>query len=84
LTPRSDHLKPLALKHHRDEILPDIVMIALDGADDEGPGRFCAGSDQMGPQDLQAGVHGPRGDQDMGDIDVPALESCPHDVHPGK
>ena len=81
VSPQIDHLEPPALHHHDDEVLADVVEIALDGADDDLPRRGPARTGEDGLQDFHRSLHGARREHDLRDVDlaVPELLSdLPH------
>ena len=55
--PRSIDLEPGALHHHGDEVLADVVNVALDGADDHLADLGRAGLGQERTQHDHAGLH---------------------------
>ena len=61
-----EDLEAGALEHHPDEVLADVVDVALDGADDDLADRLGAGLGQQRPQDGHAGLHRVGGEQDLG------------------
>ena len=77
------HLEAAALEHQADQVLADIVQIPLHGPDDHLAAGLAALGGQEGPQDGDAGLHGPGGDQHLGDVELVAGELRPHDVHGG-
>ena len=69
-----DHLEARALEHDVDEVLADVVDVALDGAHQELADRLDAGLGQQRPQPLHGAGHRPAGDQHLGHEEVAALE----------
>ncbi len=61
--PDIDHLEPGAFHHHRDEVLADVVDVALDGADHHLADLRRAGFGKQRPEDEHAGLHGVGGEQ---------------------
>ena len=82
LIPRSNTSKPGALEHHRDEVLADVVDVALDRADDDPADRLRAGLGEQRAQDGHAGLHRVRGEQDLGHEQDPVPEVDADDPHP--
>ena len=78
-----DHGETGAAPHHRDQILADVVEIALHGADDDGVFGFDAGRDEQRLEDLERLFHGAGGDQHLGHEDFVAFELFADDRHPG-
>src|SRR6202166_4942450 len=76
-----DDLEAGALKHHRHQVLADIVDVALDGADDDLANRLDAGLGQQGPQDLHATLHRVRRQQHLGTAQDAGTEIDPDDAH---
>jgi hypothetical protein len=76
-----DDLEPGALHHHGDEVLADVVQVALDGAEDKGALRLGPALGEVRLQDRHPGAHGPGGDQDVRDIKDTVLEVFPHTLH---
>ena len=52
-----EHLEPGALEHHPDEVLPDVVDVALDRADDDRADRLGTGLGEEGAKNRHAGLH---------------------------
>ena len=63
--PEVDDLEAGALEHHRDEVLADVVDVALDGADHDLADRLGPGLGEQRAQDLHAGLHRVGGEQDL-------------------
>ena len=76
-----EHLEPGAFEHHRDEVLADVVDVALDRADDDLADRLRAGLGEQRPQDRHAGLHRVRGEQHLGDEQDPVAEVDADDPH---
>ena len=70
-----DHVEAGALEHDVDEVLADVVHVALHGAHEEGADRLGAGLGEQGAQDVEGAGHGPAGDEHLGDEVVAALEA---------
>jgi hypothetical protein len=70
-----------ALEHDGDEVLPDIVQIALDRADGDLAPRFAPGGGDEGFEKGQAGLHGAGGDQQFGDVGFVPGETVAHFAH---
>ena len=81
LMPRSNDLEAGALEHHPDEVLADVVDVALDGADDDLADRLGAGLGEQRPQDRHAGLHRVRGEQDLGHEQDAVAEVDADDPH---
>lgn len=80
-TPRSMTRQALPLEHHFDEVLADVVPVALDGAEHDGAAHLAAAFREQGLEQLKSRVHRARGDHDLGDIDLVRLELLPDDPH---
>ncbi len=76
-----DDLETRALEHHRDQILADIVDVALDGADHDLADRLDAGFGEQRPQDLHAALHRIRGKQHFGHEQNAVAEIDADDAH---
>ena len=70
-----DDLEAGALEHDVDEVLADVVDVALDGAHEELADGLDAGLGEQRPQHLHRAGHRPAGDQHLGDEEVAALEA---------
>jgi hypothetical protein len=70
-----------ALPHHPDEVLADVVEVALDRPEDRGVLGTDAGLDEDGFEDGGGLLHRPGGDQHLGDVDLVALELGADDLH---
>src|SRR5450759_4030374 len=79
-----DHLDVGALPHHPDEVLADVVEVALDRPEDRGMLGTDAGLDEDGLEDGGGLLHRPGGDQHLGDVDLVALEPGADDLHRGR
>ena len=78
-----DDLEAGAFEHHGDQVLADVVQVALDGADDDLAGRRRAARGQVRLEDRQAALHGARGDQHLGHEVLVLLEQ-PADLGHGR
>src|SRR6185312_5622127 len=67
-----------ALEHDVDEVLADVVHVALDRAHHERADRLGAGLGQQRAQDVQCALHCPSGNQHLRDEEVAALEAGAH------
>ena len=76
-----DDLDVGALPHHPDEVLADVVEVALDRADDRRVRRLEAGLREERLEQQEALLHGPGRDQHLGDEDLVALEALADDRH---
>ena len=70
-----DHLEAGALEHDVDEVLADVVDVALDRAHQELADRLHAGLGEQRPQPLHRAGHRAAGDQHLGHEEVAALEA---------
>ncbi len=69
------------LQHGNDEILSDVVEIALDGAGDDDSGGLRAGRGQQGLQRLHCRFHRAAGQQELRHEVLLLLEEPAHFVH---
>ena len=69
-----DHVEAGALEHDVDEVLADVVHVALDGAHHERADRLDAGLGEQRPQHVQRAAHRAAGDQHLRHEEVTALE----------
>ena len=76
-----DDLEAGALEHHRDEVLADVVDVALDGADHDRADPLRARLGEQRPQDLHPGLHRVRREQHLGDEEDPVAEVDADDPH---
>ncbi len=76
-----DHLEPGAFHHHRDEILADVVDVALDGANHHLADRLDAGLGEQRPQDLHPTLHRVGREQDFGHEQDAVPEIDADDAH---
>ncbi len=72
-----DDLEAGALEHDVDEVLADVVHVALDRAHQEGADRSRLRSARAGGAGVERARHGPAGDQHLGHEEVAALEAGP-------
>src|SRR5262249_48763247 len=78
-------LEARTLEHHGDQVLADVVEIALRRADDDHPERLPGAArlrDQR-LQEIEARVHCACREQDLGHVVLVAPEFLAHDVHAG-
>ena len=78
-----DDLEAGALEHHPDEVLADVVDVALDRPDDDLADRLGAGLGEQRAKDLHAGLHRVRGEQDLGHEQDAVAEVDADDLHAG-
>ena len=78
-----DDLEAGALEHHPDQVLADVVDVALDRPDDHLADRLGARLGQQRPQDLHARLHGVGGQQDLGHEQDAVAEVDADDLHAG-
>ena len=76
-----DDLEARAFHHHGDEVLADVVDVALDGADHHLAEARRAGGDQQRPQDGHAGLHRIGGEQHFGHEQDAIAEIDADDAH---
>ena len=76
-----EDLEAGALEHHPDEVLADVVDVALDRPDDDLADRLRAGLGEQRPEDLHAGLHRVRGEQDLGHEQDAVAEVDADDPH---
>ena len=70
-----------ALEHHPHEVLPDVVDVALDRADDHGADGLGAGFGQQGAEQGHAGLHGVGCQEDLGHEEDAVSEVDADDAH---
>ena len=76
-----DDLEARALEHHRDEVLADVVQVALRPCRSR-PGRSTRRLiDQVRPQELERGLHRVRRDEHLGNEDLALLEQLADVAH---
>ncbi len=68
--------EPGALEHDVDEVLADVVDVALDGAHDVGADLLRAGLGEERTEDVECALHRARRDEHLGNEEVAALEAC--------
>src|SRR3954452_5259440 len=78
-----EHLEARAFEHHPDEVLADVMDVALDGPDDHLADRFRAGLREERAQDRHACLHRVGGEEDLGDEQDAVAEVDADDLHPG-
>ncbi len=76
-----DHLEAGALEHHADEVLADVVHVALDRADDDLADGRDIGFGQDRAQNLHAAFHGVGGKQHLGNEQDAIAEIDADDAH---
>ena len=64
-----------ALEHDVDEVLADVVHVALDGAHDVGADLLRARLGEQRAEDVERALHRARGDEHLGHEEVAALEA---------
>jgi hypothetical protein len=69
------------LEHHRDEVLADVVDVALDGADHDLAHPLGVRLGEQRPQDLHPRLHRIRGKEDLGHEEDPVAEVDANDPH---
>ena len=69
--------------HHGNEVLADVVQIALHGADDDGVFRLDARRGEQWLEELQRFLHGAGGNEHLGDEYLIAFELFADDRHAG-
>jgi hypothetical protein len=77
-----DHLEPGAFEHHRDEVLPDVVDVALDGADHDLAHPVGARLREERPEHLHPRLHGIGGEEHLGNEEDAVAEVDADDPHP--
>ena len=79
--PEVDDLEVRALHHHADQVLADVVKVALDRAHDGGLVRHVAGTDEERLEDRHGRLHGAGADEHLGYEDLLAREAVADDAH---
>src|SRR5262245_42003765 len=79
--PEVDDLEPGTLEHHPDEVLADVVDVALDGPDHDLADGLRAGLGEQRPENLHAGLHRVRREQDLRHEQDAVPEVDPDDLH---
>ena len=80
--PRSTTSKPAPSSIIADQVLPDVVDVALHGADHDRAHPLGAGLGQQRAKDLHPGLHRVRGQQHLGDEQDAVAEVDADDPHP--
>ena len=75
------NLEAGAFEHHADEVLADVMQVALDCADDGGGQRLHASRHEFGLQNFHAGLHGACGNQHFRNVDFVLLKLGTDDSH---
>ena len=70
-----DHVEAGSLEHDVDEVLADVVHVALNGAHQEGADLLDPRIDEQRAEELERTRHRSTGDQHLRDEEVAALES---------
>ena len=78
-----EDLEAGTLEHHPDQVLADVVDVALDGADYHLADRLCTGLGEQRTEDGHAGLHGVCRQQHLGDEEDAVPEVDAHDPHAG-
>src|SRR3546814_18471502 len=76
-----DDFEAGAFHHHRDEVLADVVDVALHGADHHGAELRRPGLRQQRAQDVHAALHGVGGPQHLGHEEDAVAEVDADDAH---
>ena len=76
-----DHLEARTFHHHADEVLADVVNVALDGADHHLAQARRAGGDEQRAEDEHAGLHGIGGEQNFRNEQNAIAEVDADDAH---
>src|SRR4051812_32051997 len=77
-----EHLETGALEHHPDQVLADVVDVALDGPDDDLADRLGTRLGEERAEDGHAGLHRVGGKEDLGDEQDAVAEVDADDLHP--
>ena len=72
-----DDVEARTFEHDVDEVLADVVHVALDGAHHEGADRLDPGLGEQWAQHLERAGHRPPGDEHLGHEEVTPLETSP-------
>jgi len=75
------YLNTLALDHHLNKVFPDVVKIALDGADKSFPNRIYPSFGKMRFKDFCSFVHCTGGNKNLRYKDLVAFEFSPDNIH---
>ena len=78
-----DDIEAAAFEHRGDEVLADVMEVALDGADDDASRGLCALRGQQRAQQCERAFHGARREQQFRHEVFFALEAFAHLVHGG-
>ena len=76
-----NNFQALAFQHHLDQVLADVVQVALDGADADAAGGLHALSSQQGLEQSGALAHSAGSNQNFGNEHFVVLELFADDVH---
>jgi len=79
--PEVDHLEPRAGEHDADEVLADVVEVALDRADDDLPAGVYVGLAEVRFEDREPGVHRLGREEHLRKEDLMHAESLSHHLH---
>ena len=71
-------------EHHGHEVLADVVDIALDGADDDGPEVAGVTLGETRLEKLEGALHGARAQQYFGNEALTVAHALTDDVHAGQ
>ncbi len=78
------HVESVGCEHDGDDVLADLVHVALDRAEHDGSGRGVCRAPEVWTQDVEGGLHGTRAEEKLGDEEVAVLEPLSHVFHPGR
>ena len=73
-----------ALQEHADEVLADVVQVALDGADHDRAHAGLVAGGHVRAQQVEAGLHDPGAEQHLGDEALALAHARPDHVHAGQ
>ena len=79
--PQVHHFEPDSPEHHGHQVLADVVEVSFHRAHDDLSLFLLLVLRQVRLQDLQPFVHGPGGEKDFRDKDLPGFELGPDDLH---
>ena len=82
--PQVDDREAGALQEHADEVLADVVQVALDGADDDGAHAGLLAGGHVRAQQVEAGLHDAGGQQHLGDEALALAHALPDHLHAGQ
>ena len=71
-------------EEHADEVLADVVQVALDGADDDGAHARGLARGHVRAQQVEAGLHDAGGEQHLGDEALALAHARPDHLHAGQ